>query len=387
MKRSYKKLVVIAVLVATLVGLGMLGGRAFAGVRFDTGQSSYVKQGDKVDGGLYSAAEAVRIEGEVDGDVYCAGRTVVITGKVNGDINCAGDSLTFSGQATGDVRLFGATINMMGKIDGDAVLLGQTINIESTTVVARDLTAASERLVFNGKTGRDFIGGAKDATINGMIGRNLQGEYEVLRIASGSSVGGFVHYGSVNDAVVDGKVSGEVKRFEPAFYEGQRASAVTNFFWIVASVLVWTLLMALMLSVVLPKKLEQITGIDTKQAIFAGAIGFMAMIIAPILGVTLMITVVGLPLGVVLLLSWIVLIIISSGITSRYIARIIFVNQSMSSLVATLASAAILGAVFLVPVINIIAMIMSTAFGVGAFLYSLRGQYDNKTAKKLSIKA
>lgn len=387
MKRSHKILAVVAVLVTSLVGIGALNGQAFAGVRFEAGQSSYIKQGDKVDGGLYSAAEAVRIEGEVDGDVYCAGQTVVITGKVNGDINCAGDSLTFSGQATGDVRLFGATISIMGKIDGDAILLGQSINIESSAVIARDLTAASERLVFNGKAGRDFVGGAKDATINGSIGRNLQGEYEVLRIASGSSVGGFVHYGSLNDAKIDGKVTGEVKRFEPAFYEGQRASMATNFFWVVASMLAWTLLTALALSVILPKKLEQVTGIDTKQAVFAGAIGFMALFIAPILAVTLMITIVGLPLGLALLLSWIVLIIISSGVTSRYIARVAFANQPMSPILATLASAAILGIIFVIPIINIIAMLLSTAFGIGALIYSLRGQYDKKVGKKLSAKS
>ncbi|MGB2786999.1 MAG: polymer-forming cytoskeletal protein [Candidatus Saccharimonadaceae bacterium] len=387
MKRSHKILVVVAVLVVSFVGIGVLNGRAFAGVKFDAGQSSYIKKGDKVDGGLYSAAEAVRIEGEVDGDVYCAGQTVVITGKVNGDINCAGDSVTFSGEATGDVRLFGATISVMGKIDGDAVLLGQSINIESTAVIARDLTAGSEKMVFNGKAGRDFIGAAKDATINGAIGRNLEGEYEVLRIASGSTVGGFVHYGSLNDAVIDGKVSGEVKRSEPTMYDGQKASMATSFFWIVASMLVWTLLTALALFVIIPKKLDQITGIDTRQAIFAAAIGFMAMIIAPIFAVTLMITIVGLPLGLALLLGWIVLIIISSGVTSRYIARVAFAKQPMSPLLATLASAAILGLIFVIPIINIIAIILSTAFGIGALIYSLRGQYDKKSRKKLSAKS
>lgn len=387
MKRSHKSLVVIAVLITALAGLGALGGSAFAGVKFDAGRSSYIKQSDKVDGGLFSAAEAVRIEGEVDGDVYCAGQTVVITGKINGDINCAGDSLSFSGEATGDVRLFGATISVMGKAEGDVALLGQTINIESTATIGRDLTVGGERIVFNGKTGRDFVGAAKEATVNGTIGRNLQGEYEILRVASGSTVGGYVHYGSVNEAVIDGNVTGEVKRFEPAMYDGQKANMTTSFFWIVASMLVWTLLTALALSVILPKKLEQVTGIDTRQAIFATAIGFMAMFLAPILGITLMITIVGLPLGLALLFGWIVLIIISSGVTSRYIARVAFAKQSMSPLLATLASAAILGLIFVIPIINIIAIILSTAFGIGALIYSLRGQYDKKAIKKTSTKS
>ena len=71
---------------------------------------------------------------------------------------------------------------------------------------------------------------------------------------------------------------------------------------------------------------------------------------------------------------WGLLILVSGGVTSYYLGRLLLKN--LPPVAASCLVAAILALTFVIPLINVITIIGSLAFGMGAVLYAVRGEYQ-----------
>lgn len=374
---SVKKLLLGAGMLVGLVTLVVVGQAptARAEARFGSGDANYIAKDETVDGNAYLAGNSIRVEGTVNGDLYCAGSTIVISGTINGDVHCAGQTLTMGGKVSGSVQLAGQSVTINGQIGGSVAAYGQTVTSETASTIGRDLTVGGQDVVLNGVVGRDIIGGGAQMTINSMVGRDVQGEYQTLVIASNGKIAGILSYASPQDATINGSVAGRVQRYESSNYSGQRVvSPIADFVTGAIVMILWVVIIALALALVAPKKMRTITTLSGRDLIIVFAIGFLALFVAPIIGIVLMITIIGLPLALIGLLVGAVLALISGGVTSYYIGRLLMKN--LHPVAATSLAAVILALSFAVPLLNIITILGSLAFGVGATLYALRGEYQ-----------
>lgn len=360
---------------------------AGAAGRFEVGNAGYVKADETVDSSVYMAGNTERVEGTVNGDVYCAGQDLVVNGTVNGDVICGGMNITINGKVTGDVRVAGSAVTLGAEVGGSVTAFGATVTLETAGKVGRDMVVGAETVLINGSVGRDFVGGGSNVTLNGPVTRDVQGEYESLTIGNEAAIGGVVHYSSAKDAVVNGKVTGEVKRFESEAYKGRKVSEGTSFFVNVLMTLGWVLVTALALLLLLPKKMRTVTSLSPSQALLATAIGMAAIIGLPIIALFLMVSVIGLPLGVALILVWLTLMILSVGVTAIYLGRQLMAGRNLHPIAATMLGGLVIVALLVIPFINVIASILAVSFGVGAMLYAIRGEHEgNVVAKKPNVK-
>jgi len=374
---SVKKLlfgVSMLVGLVTLVAVGQAPS-VRAEARFNAGDANYVAKDQTIDGNAYLAGNSVRVEGTINGDLFCAGSSIVVMGTVNGDVHCAGQTVVIGGQINGSLQIAGQNVTINGAITGSATAFGSTVTTETISKIGRDLTVGGQDVVLNGAVGRDVIGGASLMTINAAVGRDVQGDYQNLVISSNGNVAGILSYTSPQDAIISGQVAGHVQRYEAASYSGQRA--VNPIIGVVTGALVmvlWTIMIALALALIAPKKMHTITTLSGRDLIIVFAIGFLALFVAPIIGIMLMITIVGLPLALIGLLAWLLLMLVSGGVTSYYIGRLLMKN--LHPVASSSLTAGILALSFAIPVVNIITIIGSMAFGMGAALYAVRGEYQ-----------
>ena len=354
---------------------------AMAAAKFEGGEASYVRADDTVDGNAYLSGNSIRVEGTVNGDVFCAGRSIIISGTVNGDVICAGSTLNIQGKVAGDVRLAGESITLSSEIGGSATVYGNTVTVESSATIARDATLGGSDVLINGAVGRDVVATATNATLNGKIGRDVEGVYDALTIADDATVGGKVSYASNTDAVVRGSVSGEVTRHEMQGYSGRKAPGLADAVAALMMSVVWILAVALALLLILPKKTRTITNLSPRQAVLATAIGFMALFALPILAIILLVSIVGLPLGAIVLFAWLILILTSMAVAAVYIGRLLAAKWPMPIIPATMLGGLLLIVACMIPLLNVLVVITAVSFGVGAVLYGIRGEHEKDMTK------
>lgn len=373
-----KVVLIIGAVLALVMGAAFVSLPAHAAGVFGSADMNYVKSGDTVDGSAYYTGKSVQIDGTVNGDVYCATSNLVIDGTVNGDVYCAGSSLTVAGTVNGDVRVAGSSLTLRGTVTGSATALGSNITVESAGNVGRDATFAGSNVLVNGTVGRDVVIAADTATVNGKIGRDVEGSVTSLHVPSDAVIGGFLHYTSDTDATVSGTVKGGVVRTPAAAtHTGWQAGFFGGLVLFAVMAVLWTLVSALALQLVLPKKMAAVTTIGGQSAIVAGALGLLSLFLVPLVAVLFMTSVIGLPLGIALLTGWVTLCIMSTGVTAIYLGRALWGGRNVHPLAATAFAALGLGVTFVIPFINVLTIIGSLALGVGAVLYAVRSEYGN----------
>lgn len=81
-----------------------------------------------------------QIEGVIIGDLTVMGGRAVIKGKIDGDAAVFGGNLDIFGSISGDAAVFGGNINNRGYIEGDLIVIGGTVSLDSASVVEGDVS-------------------------------------------------------------------------------------------------------------------------------------------------------------------------------------------------------------------------------------------------------
>ncbi len=302
-----KKYRVIAVLaLATLVTLLAAPLTAHAVGNMRSGTTASVAPGETVDSSVYLAGATVTVAGTVKGDLYCAGQNVDVTGTVEGDVICAGQTVNVSGTVLGNVRVAGQTVAVSGPVARNVSAFGQNVTFTGNTVVNGDVTAMGTMVQVGGKIGRDAVVNGQNVTLAGTIGRNVVSNVEHLAISNGAHIGGSVDYTSRNqiEGTTTGAIVGKTQRHDPPKHEEKRQETWATR---VAGIAYWfaaTLLFGLFLLGLAPRSYRSTAPLMVKQVGWALLAGLAALIMTPIIAVLLMVTIIGIPVGIALFLIW-----------------------------------------------------------------------------------
>jgi cytoskeletal protein CcmA (bactofilin family) len=361
-------------LIAVSLGLALLSAMTFVGVAhaqtFRTGPSATVPANQTVDSMLFASGNSVDIAGTVNGDVYCAGQTVTISGTIHGDVFCAGQTVTVSGTVDGSVRLAGQTVNLGGSVSGSATVAAQSFVTQGGSTIGVDLLGGTQNSTLNGTIQRDMLAGATTLTINGQVGRNLEGGIETLNVGSTGKVGGEVNYTSQNQPNIapGGQITGTVTVNAPKQQREPRSYAVVRFtVFGFLYVIVAMLVAALVLVLLFPSVFHEASSRALKAPGRTTLIGFIAVFGAPVVILVLLISLIGTPLGVLALLMWLVVVLLSGPMSGYMLGRLILQNNK-SPLLIMLVGGGILVTLYFIPIVGFLVMLAAYVFGVGMFL-------------------
>jgi len=285
---------------------------------------------------LYIAGSEVIINAPVHGDLILTGGTVTINDTVSNDILVAGGTLNFNGFVGGDIRCAGGKLNILKEVTGDVVaaggtiVIGKNITIGSLIGAGGDITingtvngmvrTASGRLLLNGNVMKDMDCRGGQLTINGTVhGQAVLAATDEVLIGNAAAFDNGVRYWAPGKKV-DFKqaVKGGQAIFDPSlrmnrnhwYYLG--FSSIVGLFWYVGMVLVLIMIVQYLFGSTM-KKAGQTAYDKMMKSLGYGVLFWIGV---PIAAVLACVTVIGVPIGLILLFSYVILALLATTITS-----------------------------------------------------------------------
>lgn len=254
--------------------------------------------------GYYAAGNRVEIAGPMAGDVVVAGRTIVIGHPVAGDILAAGWHVTLSAEASDDVRMAAGTVAVDAPVSGDLTVAGGDVTTGTGTRVHGRAFLTGDTVRVDGAFERDVQIAARSVVIGGEVRQPLQVVAERLEFLPGARILGPVTYRGVTPAIVaaGAQMSGPIA-FEPI----ERRDAESARAWPAVSTLLFAthlLLAGLLVLYVAPAFESTVVGTMRRAPGKSLLAGFLLLVTAPVLATVLVFSVLGLPIGVALGMSY-----------------------------------------------------------------------------------
>lgn len=279
-----------------------------------TGESVSLSASETLQDDLYIAGASVVNSGQIVGDALSAGGTIVQSGTVTGDIFAAGGTVTVLGNVSDDVRILGGTITLQSSVGGDVVIGGGQVIIGGS-IGGDTLVGAGSLRVDAPIAGNATMGGG-DVYINSTISGDTRVYADTVILGPQARLMGAFTYSAEREVTMEdgAQVFGTTERTPlptEQVREGNGAALMLG----LAGAYLMKFLMMLTGVFVLYWLLKRYVGTVVDGALakpFTSlGIGFVALVVMPVVAVILLVTVIGVPLGILVLVGYVALLIVA----------------------------------------------------------------------------
>ncbi|MBI3888201.1 polymer-forming cytoskeletal protein [Candidatus Nomurabacteria bacterium] len=297
---------------------------------FRSGNQPTVQPNEKITNDLYIAGGIVMSSGNITGDLITGGGTVFVNGNIGADVLAGGGNVSILGNVGDDVRVGGGTVVIGGKVGGDVIAGGGQISVTGPGV-AGDVILGGGSISIDAPIGGKLTAGGKNVYINTRVVGNVEIDAESVTLGSSAVILGNLTYKSPHElvketgAVINGKISFEPRAersiSRPEFFKIFYAFALGKFLILLFCALVFGLIF---------RRYNREIIIMTKKRPFSKlGWGFVVLFIMPIASILLLITLIGIPFGVIgllgftalMLFAWIVTPIVVGSIAYEYLSK------------------------------------------------------------------
>ena len=318
---AWRRIRTAALAMSLLAVLAALPGGAEAAV-IELDRDTYVlPAGQTIDNDLIVAGEIVRIEGTVNGDLIVAARLVEVSGSITGDILGFAEEIDVTGTVAGNVRTASRSLDIEGIVEGNVTAAGEILRVGPGAQVQGSFTAAGKKTILAGPVERDLLIAAQTHQIDSRVGGSALLAGEELTIGGGAVVEGQIQfYGEREPEVSPAAKLASPVSFEPVEEDEEGGSRLS---WLAHFVYFWAAAFVLGTAFVLigPGAAEAITAVHLPKHGRSLLVGLLSVGGVAALAFGLMITLVGLPLGLVTLFFWILGLYVAQVYAGLYIGR------------------------------------------------------------------
>jgi hypothetical protein len=282
--------------------------------------------------------EQDRVERDFGGDRFAAGNALSIDKPVTGDLIAAGGSVELATTVAGDALLAGGDVIVSKKIGqslyavagkffvNDAIarnarVAGGQIEFSPISEVGGNVSVAGGQVSLKGNVKGNVQAAGGRVLIDAIIGGDVEATSGQVELGPNAKIGGKLRYASRDPIKRDpaAKVGGSVETFAPPggwpvpenveHHMGRGGSWI----WTIGLLLVATILVLLM-----PGFYTRVAATLRARVGMSVLIGFVALICVPVAAVLFLITIIGVPLGLLTIALYLVLLVVgyvSTGIS------------------------------------------------------------------------
>lgn len=293
-----RKLASWLVMVVALCGLSVV----VVAQQFGADTTVRVAAGETRQGDLYAAGELIEVAGRLEGDLIAAAQRIRTTGTVTGDLFVAGRTVDIRGPVGDSTRAAGDEVTVAASIDGDLVTAGGACQILEGARVTGGFTAACGAVQLDGTVDGDIRAAGGLVIISGTVGGAATIRADRIVLEPGARIVGDLDYEARTPLTPEeaARVEGEVRFDEVVDEESPGLTAGSFLFW------GWqtgAALLAGLLGVALFRRLlPQLASAVAENTTTGALLGFAAFLMVPAGAAIVMITVIGIPVGLVALL-------------------------------------------------------------------------------------
>jgi len=294
--------------------LAVIGVMAFATVTeaatvMRSGEVVSVANDQAVEANFYAWGSVITISGEMGGDVVIAGDTLTINGKVTDDVLAAGRTVSIGGEIGNDIRVAANDIVIDGTITGSVTVVGRQVKILSTATITGDVIIFATDLIHDGTIQGQLLGTIGRARINGPIVGDVSITTNILTVGERAEMGGALTYVSTRDYTrhPDATVAGAVVRNDPVLQTNLGDA------WRMLAIGIFMILFGTMtLFIVLRRRVMQFAPSVLALPFWRSALlGFGVLITTPFVISVLLVSVIGAPVGVLVLVLYSALLMVA----------------------------------------------------------------------------
>lgn len=285
-----------------------------------TGNSPTLAQAETTKGDIYLMGGNTTSAGKVNGDLIAAGGTVVVNGSVSQDLIVGAGSITVIADVGDDVRIGGGNILINGKVGNDVLIGGGQVQISGSNVGGDVLWVGGALHVTSPVGGNMSLSGG-EVTINSHVRGNVEFKGGKITLGKGAIVDGNLDYVAESEAVME---EGAVVRGKTTFVP-LKASSPSNRIsakGILAILSIFILgkflamfVFALVLGLLFKHYAQTLVEHATSQPLLEMGRGLIVLIVLPVASIMALVTIIGIPLGILGLLAFIILMLVTSGLS------------------------------------------------------------------------
>lgn len=290
---------------------------------------------------LYVAGGTVTLNAPVYGDLIVAGGIININDTVKNDLLLVGGTVNINGYVADDIRCAGGQLHVLKNIGGDLVITGGTVEIAngvtiggglitsggevtSAATVNGEVRCAAGYFVFYGIARNNVDCRSEQLTMNGTVMGTSVLAARKISIGNTASFRNTVRYWNK-----EGKLDfGQSLNGTTAAYDASLEMKPNAWYYLghaTALGLVWylsTVFLFLIIIQYLFRNTFKKAGNSLNHAVLKSmGYGFLFFIGVPLAVALLLITVVGIPIGVIVMLSYITVVLLATIITSLVMAN------------------------------------------------------------------
>jgi cytoskeletal protein CcmA (bactofilin family) len=254
-----------------------------------------------VEGNFYGTSDTLTISGDVRRDaVLAAYRSVTINGAVAEDVLVAAGEARLFGSVGEDVRIVAGEVTIADTVAGDVLVIGGTLEVLSTATITGDVLFYGGTAILSGTVDGTVIGHMQSLRVDGVVAGDVQVHVDALTLGERANVTGSIRYTSPVELVrsANATVEGDITRTEPDLLtptfslEWFAIPLLISLF----SILVWQLVSRQSLRRVMVE-----SGVTNGWTFF---VGVLVIALGIPTSVVVMVTVIGLLVGMLLLAVW-----------------------------------------------------------------------------------
>jgi cytoskeletal protein CcmA (bactofilin family) len=320
---------------------------------------------------LWLITGATDIQGTVQDDLFVmAGTNLQFKGTFEGNVWGLGAGVILNGTAERNVRLAGQTVQVDGKVGGNVLACGTTVKINPDAKIEGSLGLLGQTVIVEGTTDGNVFAMAQSVTLSAEIGGDVRITSPFIVVQPNTVIRGDLNYTSSKELVLpEGVVKGKlVRAADPSKQKNPVTSGdlVSHFLWYVAAIFAGLPFLALfpLTSALASQAAHKSPG----RCLWIGALSF---IVLPVFGIMCVFSIIGLPLGFLMLAFWGILMYVSRIIAGLVIGSLLLRRKSTSFLQILQALATGLFVIYVglaIPLINWSVFLVVTWIGMGALL-------------------
>ncbi len=324
----------------------------------------------------YAVGENIEIYGTVNGDLFLAGGTVLLdSANINGDVFVVAENLVVKNKINGSVRaVTSKQTELSAEVLNNIFIAGENLKVYDTAIINKHLTFWGSNLEMNGKVGQQLEGAMENAVINGEVGSHVDlylspKEQSNLKLTDKAKVGGSVFYRALTKAEVNeaAKVGGSIDFQEWA--KKQNDKGLKDYLWSLVLSFFGMLVVGMVLFYVWPGFFSDNFATLKLQPWKTLLFGFLSLILTPIIAIAAMFTLIGLPLGLMLVAVWLMFLylatILSAWLVGKFIKSKILAKYKWSKINLLIFSLATYLLVIRIPFIGWLVALFAYLFAWG----------------------
>jgi len=262
-------------------------------------------------GDHFAAGGSLRFSTPVSGDLFAFAGNIDVDSTVGGDAVVAGGNVRIGAPVAQSVYAAGGQVVIITTIGRNARIAGGQVEIDRRAQIAGNMTVAGGHVKLEGRINGEVNAGGGSVVIDGPVGGDVAVTAGSVELGPDARIGGRLRYASRGELNrhAQAQVLGGVERLP--FDEGgprdepqREVRRSVGWAWILG-----LLLIAAVLSAALPDPTRRVAETLLNRPLMSLLVGFVALVCLPVAAFVLLLTVIGAPLALLVVLLYLALLL------------------------------------------------------------------------------